>query len=899
MDGSSAVRVSGFPTGMVTFLFTDIEGSTRLWESDAAAMSVALAAHDTILRAAIEENGGVVFKTVGDAFCAAFTRPEDALAAALDAQRRVAAHLWGEPIGTLRVRMGMHTGAAVASDGDYFGPTVNRVARVTSIGHGEQILVSSATAALLRDVLPDGIALSDIGTHRLKDLATPEPTYQVLAPGLRSAFPALTSLESRPNNIPFEISSFIGREAELAAVDQALRERRLVSIVGPGGIGKSRLALQAAAQAIGRFAGGAWVVALSPLHSEDLIANAVADVLHVRETPQERIEDSIMRELADREVLLVLDSAEHLLARTAIFANTLLRRCASVKVLVTSREPLHLTGELVYRVGPLEKAAELLLDRAREVLGDFVPDDAAVQAVEEICGRLECIPLAIELAAARLATIPLTELNARLARSLSVLVSRDSTKEQRHRTLRATIAWSYDLLDPHEAELMRALAVFRGAFDVAAVTSVAQRSEDENLETIEALADKSLVSLSGGTATARYVLPDTVRDFAVELLRADGSLDALAGRHFDHYASAVSSKSLQSGGADIGTRFDDIGLDASNIRTALDWGVKHRPVAAAQMAIGLSLFWKIRGHLAEGRGWFRRLLESEAVEGTVRAAIMRRAAAFATLQDEHDEARALSLASLALYEAASDAGGIGEALHNLAVIEQRSGDSNAAAAHYAGALERFREAGHDYGQFVALYNMALLAFERDDLSAAEQCVDEATRVAVRTGDPDQRATATSAAADLALRRDDLEEAGRLYRDALALKRSLGNAHDVADIQNSLSIIYMRQGRVPEAVRAARETMRLGLELNAGALVIHAFEAFCDVAVQEREFERAACYFGLARKLRRIHAYEPTARKMHAVEGIIRSELRDRFEAAAAAGGADDWRAIATGLAAGP
>ncbi|MEA2688388.1 MAG: hypothetical protein QOD51_995, partial [Candidatus Eremiobacteraeota bacterium] len=446
---------------MVTFLFTDIEGSTRLWESDAAAMSVALAAHDAILRAAITESGGVVFKTVGDAFCAAFTRPEDALEAALGAQRRIAAHPWGEPIGTLRVRMGIHTGTAVVSEGDYFGPTVNRVARVTSIGHGEQILVSSTTAALLRDVLRDGVTLSDIGTHRLKDLARPEPTYQVLAPGLRSAFPALKSLESRPNNIPFEISSFIGRDAELAAVGDALRDRRLVSIVGPGGIGKSRLALQVAAQALDQFAGGAWVVALSPLHSEELIANAVADILHVRETAQERIEDTIARELADRQLLLVLDSAEHLLAGTATFANTLLRRCASVKVLVTSREPLHLTGEFVYRVGPLQHAAELLLDRAREVLGDFVPDGAALQVIEDICGKLECIPLAIELAAARLATLPLGELNARLARSFSVLVSRDSTKEERHRTLRATIAWSYDLLDPREAELMRALGVFR------------------------------------------------------------------------------------------------------------------------------------------------------------------------------------------------------------------------------------------------------------------------------------------------------------------------------------------------------------------------------------------------------------------------------------------------------
>ncbi|MDB5073111.1 MAG: regulatory protein LuxR [Candidatus Eremiobacteraeota bacterium] len=449
-----AIPAAVYPTGMVTFLFTDIEGSTRLWERDAPSMSVALAAHDAILHDAIARQRGVVFKTIGDAFCAAFVRPADALGAAVDVQRRLAAHPWDARIGSLRVRMGIHTGTAVETSGDYFGPTVNRVARIMSVGYGEQIVVSGATAALLHDALPDGVTLGDLGTHRLKDLSRSEPMYQVLAPALRADFPALRSLEARPNNLPFEISSFVGRKQELADVRGALDRRRLVSIVGPGGIGKTRLALQAAADMIDRFEDGAWIVTISPLRSGDLIAHAVADVLRIRETPHERIEETVTRELGSRRTLLVLDSAEHLLADAAAFAKTVLSRCAAVKVLVTSREPLHLTGEYVFRVGPLQNAAELLLDRAREVLGDFAADAATLQMVEEICGRLEGIPLAVELAAARTATMPLAELNARLARSFSVLVSRDPTKEERHRTLRATIAWSYDSWNPARSASM-------------------------------------------------------------------------------------------------------------------------------------------------------------------------------------------------------------------------------------------------------------------------------------------------------------------------------------------------------------------------------------------------------------------------------------------------------------
>jgi predicted ATPase/class 3 adenylate cyclase len=888
------MALTRFPTGTVSFLFTDIEGSTRLWETDPTAMRVALARHDEILRAAIEQHGGVVFKTVGDAFCAAFSRAGEALAAAIDAQRGLAQEAWPGSIDRIRVRAGIHTGTVTESGGDYFGPTVNRVARLMSVGYGDQILVSSVTAALLRDALPASTALRDLGTHRLKDLSEPEPTYQVVAPGLRTDFPALRSMDSRPNNLPFQISTFVGREQELRELRDALAERRLVTIVGSGGIGKTRLALQVAADVIERFGDGAWLVSLARLGTGDLIGQATADVLRVREAPQERIDETLARDLADRQILLVLDSAEHLLAPVATFVKMLLNRCGGLKILVTSREPLHLTGEHVVRVGALTNGAELLLDRAREVVVGFVADDVALAAVDEICRRLEGIPLAIELAAARTATMPLTELNVRLAKRLSILVSRDTTKEERHRTLRATIAWSYGLLDAREAAVFAALGVFGGTFDIGGVCAVAQIPEEDALDLIEALIGKSLVSLDSGQDT-RYTLLDTVREFLVELVSADGSLADLCRRHFEHYASLIST--LVAGSSGVGAALlDAIEAEMNNVRAALAWAIRERPADGAVLATNVSRYWKIRGHITEGRTWFRRFIENPAVEGAVRAALLRRAATFATEQDAYEEARSFSEECRALYERLGDIGGMAEASHNLAVIEQRCGNLDAAADHYASAIARFREAHHTYGEAVALMNMVLLAFARDDLSEAERYIDEAAAAAARNDNADLPGYIGGFRGELALRRGDVDAAAELFRDALALKRALGNRYDVGDMQNSLAVVYLRQGRISDARAAAAETLRTALDLDAGSLFIFGLEAFCEIAIHDERYDDAARYYGLARALRIERSYRPSVRDMNAVENLLRAKLRGRFDAILESVQPDELRPVAEELA---
>ena len=890
------MTATGFPTGTVTFLFTDIEGSTRLWESQPGAMRGALVAHDAILRAAIESHGGAVFKTVGDAFCAAFGSALDALRAAVDAQHALSQHSWPESIGLLRVRMGLHSGTSVESGGDYFGPTVNRVARLMSLGAGEQILVSSAASALLRDAMPPGLTLRDLGTHRLKDLSEPEPTYQVVGDGLREDFPALRSLDARPNNLPLQISSFVGRTRELGELRDALAQRRLVTIVGPGGIGKTRLALHLAADAISDYVDGAWFVSLSTVRTADLIAQLTADTLHIREQPQSSVTETVAAALAEREMLLVFDNAEHLVQATAAFAKLLLGRCARLKVLVTSREPLHLTGEHVVRLTALEDAAALFVDRAHAVMPGLRFDVPTDRAVDSICRRLDGIPLAIELAAARAATLPIAELSSRLSSGLRLLVSRDTTVEERHRTLRGTIAWSYDLLGERDAAVLRALAVFEGTFAVSAVAAITGASEEDQVDVLDALVGKSLVSIVSSGSTARYNLMDTVREYLLEVTEG-AVVEQLRARHFDYYERFAPAMTSQVRTGDIAAWLDSIATETSNVRSALQWGLVHHPSRAAALLRDLSRYLKIRGHLTEGRNLFRRFLEAPGIEDAGRAALLRRAATFATEQDDYDEARALTAESQALYERLGDVGGVAEAMHNLAVIEQRGGHADLAATQYGLAIVKFREAKNDYGKTVALVNLAMLAFSRNDHDEAEKCVEEAAFAGTQVDDADLAGHILALRGELALRRGDNEAAAGYFRQSIAIMRALGNVLGLADAENSLAMASIREGRVADAVASARETLRIAIELDVSSLVIFGFEAFCEIAMYESRHENAAIYYGLAMQLRETHEYrKPAGRALDEFEGVLRAQLGERFEAIVADCANTDWRKTAAELA---
>lgn len=472
-------------TGTWTFLFTDIEGSSKLWDEKPEAMRKALARHDELLRKAF--SGGHVFKTVGDAFYAAFTSPSEAIQAAISAQKDLLGESWGE-IGSMPVRIGLHTGEAEFRDNDYFGPSLNRVARLLSTGHGGQILISQATYELVRDGLPKGTETRFLGEHRLRDLERPESIYQLLVEGLPTEFPALRSLSELPNNLPLQVNTFIGREKELSDVDSLISKHRLVTFTGSGGTGKTRLSLQAGADLLPEFEDGVWLVELAPLTEAELVPQTVAAALRVREEPGRSLQETLLAFLRDKHLLLILDNCEHLLDATARLADAIGRQCPRVHVVATSREPLAIQGEQVYRVPSLStpdpkrkeslhalgqyEAVRLFIDRALLAQPSFQVTNENAPAVAQICHRLDGIPLALELAAARVRAMPVETIAARLDDRFRLLTGGSRTALPRQQTLRATIDWSYGLLDEKEKTLLRRLSVFAGGWTLEAAERV-------------------------------------------------------------------------------------------------------------------------------------------------------------------------------------------------------------------------------------------------------------------------------------------------------------------------------------------------------------------------------------------------------------------------------------------
>jgi predicted ATPase/class 3 adenylate cyclase len=551
--------VASPPTGTLTFLFTDIEGSTKMWEHNAPAMQASLTRHDELLRLAIEEHGGYLFKTVGDAFCCAFPTAPDALEAALEAQRLLLKERWGEST-TLRVRMALHIGAAEERDGDYFGPPVNRVARLLSAAHGGQVLLSLPTHEMVRDQLPAGMSLTDLGEHRLKDLFRPERVFQLSAPELQSEFPPLRTLDAYRNNLPLQPTPLIGREKEVSEVCDLLRgdETRLLTLTGPGGTGKTRLALQAAADLLDDFSDGAFLVPLATLTEAELLLPTVAETLGVRESGEQPLDESLKDYLSERRVLLVLDNFEQVLG-AAPTVTELLAGAPGLKVLATSRAPLGLYGEKEYAVPPLSvpdvrhlpdlktlsqyEAVRLFIERAKSAKADFEVTDDSAPAVAEICVRLDGLPLAIELAAARIKMLPPRAMLHRLGSRLKLLTGGARDLPERQRTLRGTIEWSHALLDEGERTLFGRLAVFSGGRTLEAIEAICDAEGDlpvDAFDGISSLVDKSLLRQEEGPGgEPRFVMLETVHEFAREKLRQSAEAEQIKRVHAEYFLTVA------------------------------------------------------------------------------------------------------------------------------------------------------------------------------------------------------------------------------------------------------------------------------------------------------------------------------------------------------------------------
>lgn len=833
--------------GLLTFVFTDIVGSTRLWERAPDAARQAVARHYELIESAVRAHRGAIFKTAGDACCCVFADASDAVRASVSIQRAFAAESWPREAGTLQIRVGIHTGDAIAQDGDYFGPTLNRVARLMAAAHGGQIVVSSSTAETIGEALQAECSIVDLGAHRLKDLAEPQHVFQIMARGLAEAFPPLASVDSRPNNLPSQIAAFVGRREELSQLRELLAEDRLVTICGVGGIGKTRLALHAAAETIGAYADGSWIVRLADISDPQLVAQTLATTLHVAGVPGEDVIETLCRHLRRKRVFLLIDNAEHVLDATAQLAHALLTSCAEVTMLVTSREPLHVAGERVMRIGSLTRvdANELFLSRA----GLRTPDEY----VGHICDELDCLPLAIELAAGRVGALTTRQLDARLHSIFPVLASKDASLEARHRTLQATIEWSYRLLNPKEQRFFAQLSVFEGGFTLEACEAIAWAGEEDDpaYALLDALVDKSFVTAEPFGEDMRYRLLESLHAYSRAKLRECGEAATARDRHFEYFTTVAGGWGTWQSEEEEREYVRAFALEIPNLRAALDWGLEREdPAPAFELLLKVALYWQQRCSTAEARSWLERACRRAAGEPSVaHAKMLRRAATFATIEDDYAAARDLTARALAMFGHLGDRAGTAEAMHNLAVIEQRAGSEEEAFRLYAEALAIFEETHHEIGIITALYNLAQTAKRRGDLPAATAYLERGMSLCTSPLHTDRLATFWTLRAELAIQREALDEAAEALARALEMKRALDDRHDQVEVLCNLGVLEIRRNDLDAALSRARDAMLLARELNVPSLLIGCFELVAVIWLRRGREDSAAAAIAIAKGMR--------------------------------------------------
>lgn len=839
------------PTGTVTFLFSDIEGSTERWERHRDAMAAAVARHDALLRETLEAHGAYIFKTMGDAFCAAFARPEDAIAAALEAQRALIKEDFSAIDGLL-IRMALHTGSASEREGDYFGPAVNRVARLLGIGHGSQVLVSGTSTDLLQGVMPPQSSLRDLGAQRLKDLARPEQVYQLIAPDLPQTFPPLRSLDQLPNNLPPQLTSFVGREDEVAAIKTLIEQHRFVTLVGTGGAGKTRCAIQVGADMLDGAGDGVWLAELAPISDSSLVASIVAQALNVQAEANRPTLDSIVAVLKRKRLLLLLDNCEHVIDEARNVVGAILRGCPDVRILATSREglnvagervhrmpslPIPLTGEIVTSSAALEYGAvALFVDRALASDGRFVLSDDNAPHVAEICRRLDGIPLAIELAAARVKVLSPQQLAQKLDERFRVLTGGDRSALPRQQTMRALVDWSYDLLSDAERTLFRKLSIFAGGFTLEMASTVCSDGKIDEiavLDMLSSLVDKSLVHAEPAGNGTRYRLLESMRQYARERLTERGEYEAMARTHASAFLALA--EELDDSYETLPTRAWMLRTDPEmeNWRASLEWALtKQRDVASGQrLAAATRWMWQFAGP-AEGRRWVDAAVASidESSPDVVDARLkLARAQLDLTLTQRRDSHQS-ALKALAQFRKIGDERGAAEAQRIAGSSAIFLGKDDEAQQMLQEALGASRRLGLRKLSARSLAGLGSSLTNVGDVTGARVAYAEALTIA-RAEDDELSITIISAnLAEMEFRAGDIDAALRLVGEALErLKATNFGGSRIAIGHANMSAYLVALERYDDARAPARKALVASRDAQAEVWVAFSLQHLAAIA----------------------------------------------------------------------
>jgi predicted ATPase/class 3 adenylate cyclase len=816
------------PTGTVTFLFTDIEGSTKLLHELGDGYADALDAHRVVLRKAFADRGGAEVDTQGDAFFVAFTRASDAVAAAANAQRELAG-------GPIRVRMGIHTGEPLRTGEGYVGMDVHRAARIAAVGHGGQVLISQSARDLVEADLPADLALDNLGEHRLKDLSAPQQIFQLVGEGLEREFPPLATLETRPTNLPPQPTRLIGREQELAEVGELIRrvDVRLVTVTGPGGAGKTRLALQAAADLLDDFADGVFFVGLAGVAESSLVIPAIAQTLGVKESGGLSAEEALERFVHERELLLVLDNLEHVID-AAPQIHRLVLNARALKAISSSRAPLRVSGEWEYPIPELadEDAVALFRERAEAIKPDFRLNGDAT-TVGEICRRLDGLPLAIELAAARAKVLSPTALLERLEQRLPTLSVGARDLPDRQRTLRDTIAWSYELLDEAEQRLFARLALFVGGFTLAAAEQVC----DANLDVLTSLVEKSLLRHH----EERFRMLETIREFALERLEESGEVEQVARRHIEFFLGFMTYEG-SSYLRDVTSEWlERVGSEQDNLRAALQLARRlDDPKLELELVAVTARFWELRGHLAEG---LRRIME----------ALDREPQAPAEIRD-----LALTVAGLIAY---------------------KQGDF-ATARDIAGRLHA--ETHNERGSADALNLLGVIAAGEGRYGEARDLLERAKSIRERIGDEAGVQVSTHNLGLLALNQADYRHARPVLEEALAIAEGQESDTRIANSKCDLGFAELGEGRFDQARTRFAAGLEAALRMGWKENVAYCLVGFSSVDFAADRLDRAARFLGQVERIAEdIHLiFEMYAeRERERVERELRARVGpDRFDA---------------------